>query len=118
MLLPEVVWMVNLGALMAVTLPWTSSHSPLSSSSPASPAGTLVEVTLNVGETVTLVPLMVNDDARSRSKLMKVGVLPTVMFALKVTVAVPDVGLAVSLVGTPAFTATISGFDQLTVAPE
>src|SRR5437899_4097884 len=78
------VSMVKVGALMAGTLPWTSSISSLSSSSSFSLGATVEEVTLNFGLTVadvTGVPCNVIELARSKSKLINSGVVPTVMLA-------------------------------------
>src|ERR1051326_3984991 len=114
-------WMVKLGALMAVTLPCTSSISPLSSSELLAVA----VVTLNLGVTeaeVGGVPLSVMEPAKSISKLMTVEfVLVTVMGPVNVTVTlglVKVLGIFTGAGGTALLSTTTSGLETVIEAPE
>src|SRR6185437_10186918 len=111
--------MVNFGDETFVMAPRRSSSSPLSSSSPASPVGTVDEVTLNVGVTVALVPLIVTDEARSMSKLITDAPVPIVIDGLIGTFTVVDESVAFSLVTALVIgsTMTISGLETVKVAP-
>src|SRR5437588_12665730 len=113
--------MVKLGALIAVTLPCTSSISPLSLSWLLAVA----VVTLNFGVTeaeVGGVPLSATEPARSRSKLMTVELLlVTVMGEVKVTVTLGLARVAVIFTGaggTALLSTTTSGLETVIDAPE
>src|SRR5690349_11818778 len=115
------VWMVKFGAAIAVTLPWTSSISPLSSSELLAVAVVTLNFAVTVAE-VGGVPVSTTELARSRSKLMTVElVLLTVIGPVKVTVTlglVSVAGIFTGAGGTALFSTTISGFPTVSDAPE
>src|SRR5579859_1768780 len=113
--------MVKLGALMALTVPCTSSISPLSSPELLA----VLVVTLNLGVTLAElggVPLRVMEPARSISKLMTVElVLVTVMGEVKVMVTlglVKVAGIFTGAGGTALLSTTTSGLETVIDAPE
>src|SRR5215467_892707 len=112
--------MVKFGALMALTLPCTSSISPRSSPE----LSAVAVVTLNFGVTEAEaggVPLNVIEPARSISKLMTVEFeLVTVIGAVKVTVTfglVKVAGIFTGAGGTALLSTTTSGLETVIEAP-
>src|SRR6478752_2062822 len=107
--------MVNLGDATLVMVPRTSSSSPSSSVSlPSLPAAIVDVLTVKVGVTVAVVPLMLMDEARFMSKFKTVAPGPIVIDGLNGTFTVDVARVAVSLV--MAFvvgsTTTTSGFEN------